>query len=631
MHGLAGKILKVDLSSGGIETGPTPEDLFRDFFGGAGAAARWFFDNADLEVDPLSPENPLMIFTGLLSSSGIPGTSRFSVCAKSPLTGIWGESSCGGSFAPELQAAGFDAVIFTGSSARPVVLLIEDGQARLDDAAWLWGKDSYQTVDEIKAREGAKGGRGPKVLCIGQAGENLVRLASVCHDKHDYAGRCGLGAVMGSKRLKAIACRGSGKVEPYDKQKLDELRRRLYQRIKDSVPADSLRQMGTNSSMDLGMMTGDVPIKGWMVGEALELSAAIGGPAMSERFLKKAAACRFCTIGCRRVMQNDSEPYRLQLGPGPEYETVASLGALCFNSDAASILKANELCNRYGMDTIAVGHLVALVMECFEKGILTTQQLEGIEARWGNPEAILALIRKIAHREGIGYVLAEGSREAARRIGHGAEKLTAEVKGLDIPMHDPRAFHGLGLAYMMSNRGACHNAHLVHPIEQGIATWTDIGFSENYNGQSAEGKGELVRRAEDFGVPCGALSLCVFTMWTYGSAHPAEALRAMCGLEISLDEYLKTGERIWLLKRAINNLMGVTVADDRLPEKVLRPVKEGGAAGSVPDHERLRRDYYVARGLDERGWPRREVLEAAGLSDVAERLYPNSKTRKSHH
>ena len=618
MKGLAGRILRVNLSSSNIDILPTPERLWSEYLGGAGAAARWFYENADLRAEPLSAENPLLVFTGLLASSGLPGTSRFSVCSRSPLTGIWGESSCGGAFAPELQAAGFDGIIVSGASQRPVLLEIEDGAARLLPAEDLWGKDSYQTVDEIRARHS---GRPPRVLCIGQAGENLVSFAAVCHDKHDYAGRCGMGAVMGAKKLKAITCRGSGRVEPYHRQSLDDLRKEMHQCIRQSVPADSLRQMGTNSSMDLGMMTGDVPIKGWRVGEALDISAAIGGPAMTERFLQKAAACKFCTIGCRRVMKNDQPPYQLEIGPGPEYETVAALGALCFNSDAASILKINEWCNRYGMDTITTGHLVALTMECYEKGLLEEKLLGDLQPRWGDAPSIIELIHRIARREGIGDILARGSRQAALLIGRGAEELTCEVKGLDVPMHDPRAFHGMGLAYMMSNRGACHNAHLVHPIEQGIATWTELGFLENYDGQSDAGKAELVRRAEDFGVPCSALCLCVFTMWTFRADHPVQALAAMCGLKLSMDEYLKIGARIWLMKRAINNLLGVTAADDRLPRKLLKPVAEGGAAGSVPDDQRLRQEYYPLRGLDQQGRPTREVLEKVGLRDVAERLH----------
>ncbi len=619
MHGISGTALEVELGTRKIERIKIDEKLWREYLGGAGLAARLFFEQEDVNLDPLSAENPLYIMTGVLGGSKIPGASRFAVCGKSPLTGIWGESTCGGSFAPELKAAGYDAVIVRGASDVPLTLVIDDQRVELVDAAGLWGKDSYETVDELKGIFGE--GKAARVLCIGQAGENLVKFASVCHDKHDFAGRTGMGAVMGAKKLKAVACRGSGKIEAADPQALADLKKAVFARIRESVPAQSLTEMGTNSSMDLGMMTGDVPIKNYRVGEALEISAEIGGPTMTEKFLVKPGACSNCPIASKRVMKNEQGEYKMEQGPGPEYETVATFGSLCNNSDAAAILKINEWCNRYAMDTISGGVTVAFAMDCYNEGILTSDDVDGLDLSWGNAEAILELVHKIAKREGIGDILAEGSREAARRIGKGAAELTAEIKGLELPMHDPRGWHGLGLAYMMSNRGACHNAHLMHPIEQGMVDWTDIGFSDNYDGQSDEGKGEVVKHAEDFGVQCNSLLLCVFDMWTFASSDPLAALRAFCGMDLTMDDYLKIGARTWLIKRALINLMGITVKDDRLPKKVLTPLTDGGAAGSVPDSEKLRRDYYAARGLDEQGRPTRAVLEAADLADVADRLH----------
>ncbi|NMB75721.1 MAG: aldehyde ferredoxin oxidoreductase family protein [Myxococcales bacterium] len=618
MKGLTGTVLEVDLATGRIQRIEIPEAMWRTWLGGAGLAARLFFEKERPDVDSLAPESPLYLFTGPAAGSGVPGTSRFAVCAKSPLTGIWGEATCGGNFAPELKAAGYDGIVIRGKSPHPVYLDIADGEVTLRDARDLWGLDTYQTCDKLKAGAGKQ----PKVVCIGPAGERLVKFAAVCNDKHDFAGRCGMGAVMGSKNLKAIACRGTGHIAIADEARLKEIKKRLLSQIAESVPAKSLREMGTNATMDLGMMTGDVPIKNYRRGEALEIAAEIGGPAMTEKFLVKPGACTSCPIASKRVMKCDSEPYRMEVGPGPEYETAAAFGSLCENADAPAVLRANELCNRFGMDTISCGATVAFAIDCVEEGILGPSDLGGIDLGWGKAEGILALVEKIARREGLGEVLAEGSRAAARRIGRGAERLTAEVKGLELPMHDPRGWHGLGLAYMMSNRGACHNAHLMHPIEQGIATWTELGFLENYDGQSDVGKGEVVRRAEDFGVPCNSIPLCVFDMWTMKAGDPVDFLNAVTGWDLTLEEYLRIGERTWLQKRALNNLMGVGAADDRLPEKVKLPAPDGGAAGSVPDDERLRRDYYAARGLDERGWPRRETLLAAGLADVAARLYP---------
>ncbi len=624
MNGLTGGVLQVDLTTGSWKRITIEERIWRDFLGGAGVAARLFFESEDPELDPLSADNPLYIVAGPLVGSGVPGSSRFAVCAKSPLTGIWGEATCGGNFGPEMKSAGLDAIIVRGSADHPVVLVIDGDQVEIRDASDVWGKDSYETVDALKPCLG-EGKRKPKILCIGQAGENLVKFACAVNDKADFAGRTGMGAVMGSKKLKAVVCRGSGgKAAVHDPDGLKALKKKLREQIKESVPAQSLKEMGTNSTMDLGMMTGDVPLKNYRVGEALEVSAAIGGPAMTEEFLVKPAACLHCPIACRRIMKVEDGPYAMEQGPGPEYETAASFGAMCMNTDAASILKINEWCNRYGLDTITGGVTVAWAMDCYDQGILTRDDLDGLELTWGNAEAILALVHKIARREGVGDLLAEGSREAARRIGKGSEELTSEIKGLELPMHDPRGSHGMGLAYMMSNRGACHNAHLMHPVEQGMVVWEEIGFEADYDGQSDEGKAEAVRLAEDYGVPCNAIPMCVFANWTFKGEDPIAAINAVTGWDLTLEDYLKTGARIWLIKRALINLMGVTAADDRLPAKVLIPLDDGGAAGSVPDQDKLRREYYETRGLTERGWPSRETLEAVGLDYVADRLYGGS-------
>lgn len=625
MKGLTGGVLEVDLTSGSIAKTTIPEDVWRRFLGGAGVAAYQFFCREDPGLDPLSPENPLYFITGPLAGTGVQGSSRFAVCAKSPLTQAWGEATCGGTFAVELKAAGFDAVILRGASPKPVVLVIEDGQASLRDAGHLWGLDSYETVDRLKDELGYEK-RKFKIACIGQAGEKLVRFAAVCHDKHDYAGRTGMGAVMGSKRLKAVACRGSGDVEVHDPEGLKVWKRKVAAQVKESVPARGMREMGTNGTMDLSMMIGDVPLKNYEVGEALDLAASIGGPAMTERFLVKPTACMHCPIACRRVMKdNEPGPYQTAQGPGPEYETVGSFGALCMNADAASLLMINEWCNRYGMDTITGGCTVAFAIDCFEKGILTLALTQGLELRFGDPACILELVHRIGRREGVGDLLAEGSRIAAKRLGPAAQALTAEIKGLELPMHDPRGSHGMGLAYMMSNRGACHNAHLMHPVEQGMVAWEDVGFEANYEGKEDAGKGAAVRLAEDFGVQCNAIPLCNFNVWCYKGDDAFTALNLVTGWSFDLAEYLRTGARIWLLKRALINLMGITAADDRLPQKVKTPLQEGGAAGSVPDEDRLRRDYYAARGLDDRGWPRRETLLQVGLAEVAARLYPTAE------
>ncbi len=386
------------------------DQLLRKFIGGSALGAKLFLDGYSLSADPLAPESPLMVMTGPMVGSGFPGTSRFAVCAKSPLTGIWGESACGGTFGPELKKAGYDGIVITGQSAAPVLLSIVEGKAHLIDAAGLWGKDVYETTDLLK-----KGDPGLKVLAIGPAGENLVRFAAIGNDKGHFVGRTGLGAVMGAKRLKAISVRGSGKLEKADETRYRELQKEALQEIKESALAGSLRAMGSDANMDIGMINGDVPVKNWSVGEDFELSSALSGPTLSETYLTRAHACTNCPVACKRVVGVPDGPFRTEEGPGPEYETCGTFGTMIMNRDLAGVIKANELCNRYGMDTISCGAAIAWAMELFEKGILTTKETDGLELTWGNMEAVLPLLPRIARREGFGDLLAEGSLRAARK------------------------------------------------------------------------------------------------------------------------------------------------------------------------------------------------------------------------
>jgi aldehyde:ferredoxin oxidoreductase len=556
---------------------------------------------------------------GPITGSTFPGTSRFAVCGQSPLTGIWGEGTCGGNFGPELKFAGVDGIIFKGASSNPVYLVIEDDKIELRDAKDLWGMDNYAVTDLLKERHGKE--RKPKVLSIGPAGENLVKFAAICNDKGDFIGRTGMGAVMGSKKLKALVVKGTKRVEVSYPEEYATLRKLLVTKSRDAMIAQSLRSMGTDAAMDLGMMTGDVPIKNWMIGEDFELSANLGGPPMTERYLTRNHACSFCPIACKRVVEVDEGPFKTEEGPGPEYETCCTFGTLIMNNDLAGVIKANEWCNRYGMDTISGGATIAFAMEAFEKGLITQKDTDGIDLKWGNIEGAIELLHRIAKREGIGAILSEGTREAAKRLGNGAEEFSVEVKKLEAPMHDPRGFHGMGLAYMTSIRGACHLMHLCLSVEQGITAYPEAGFKENYLGQSSEGKAEMVKLSEDLGIPCNSLVICEFVAWTLSANDLAEMVRVTTGFDFSLKDLLSCGERTWLLKRGIGNMMGATWKDDRLPKRILTPLGKGAAAGSIPDVEKLLREYYEIRGLDREGKPRREVLIKAGLTDLAKRLH----------
>ncbi len=618
MGGYTGKILEIDLRTGKVEKRSIQEEEQRKFLGGSGLAAKIFFDFFDTKADPLSPGNPLIIMTGPVVGTQFPGTSRFAVCGKSPLTGIWGEGTCGGNFGPELKFAGIDGIIFKGASSNPVYLVIEDDQIEIRDAKDLWGMDNYAVTDLLKERHGKE--RKPKVLSIGPAGENLVRFAAICNDKGDFIGRTGMGALMGSKKLKALVVRGTKKIEISYPEEYAALRKSLIVKSRDAVVAQSFRSMGTDAGMDLGMMTGDVPIKNWSIGEDFQLSANLGGPSLTEKYLTRNHACSFCPVACKRMVKVDDGPFMTEEGPGPEYETCATFGALIMNDNLAGVIKANEWCNRYGLDTISCGATIAFAMEAYEKGLITKRDTDGIDLTWGNIEGAVELLHRIAKREGIGAILSEGTREAAKRLGKGAEEFSVEVKGLEAPMHDPRGFHGMGLAYMTSIRGACHLMHLCLGVEQGMTTYPEAGFHENYIGQSSEGKAEMVKLCEDLGIPCNSLVICEFVAWTLSANDLAEMVRVTTGFDFSLKELLSCGERTWLLKRGLGNLMGATREDDRLPKRILTQLGEGAAAGSIPDVEKLLREYYEIRGLDGEGRPKREVLIKAGLTDLAKKL-----------
>lgn len=620
MGGYVGRYLEVDLARGEIRDLPVTEEVRRKYLGGSGLAAYLFFLRGKHTADPLGPDNDLFVLTGPISGTLVPGSSRFAVAARSPLTGIWGEGSCGGDFAPALKRCGVDGLVFVGQSPRPVMLVLDGGTIELKDATDLWGLDTYETTDRL--RETMGGPKRPSVLSIGQAGENLVRFAAIANNKHDFIGRSGMGAVMGSKRLKAVVCRGDGKIPIADPDGFKVLHKEMVAKIAQAVPAQALKEMGTDSAMDLGMMIGDIPIENWSRGEDFDLSNALSGPTMSETYLKRGVACYACPIACRREVEVKDGPYQMAVGPGPEYETCAAFGTMLGQKDLAGVIKANEWCNRYCVDSITAGCTIAWAYDCFAKGLLTLEDTGGIALDFGDVDGAIAMLHKIARREGIGDLLAEGSRGAARRLGRGSEELTAEIKGLEIPMHDPRGSHGLALAYMTSYRGACHKAHLVEAIEHGLAGYTDVGLEENYDGLSSEGKAPMVRIGEDLGVPLNALALCEFDMWCYQFDDLIRAIRTITGWEdFTVDEYRRIGERLWLLKRALNNLMGVTRADDRLPAKIRTPVPDGAAAGLVPDEALLLREYYEERGLDEVGRPLASVLERAGLAEVGAALH----------
>jgi len=618
MPGNHNRLLQVDLSSGRQDEIRLENEDWLNFIGGSTLAARLFVDTDGPMADPLSPANPLLVMTGPMVGTNFPGSSRFVMCAHSPLTGFWGESASGGFFGAQLKKCGYDGIIILGKSDRPSYLVVENGRAKIADAGDLRGVDTYECIDRLQQQYGDQ--RPARVLAIGPAGERMVRFAAVANDKAHYLGRTGMGAVMGSKNLKAIVARGNGKISVADEDAYRKARKAALAVVRESMIYSSFHDLGTAAAMDMGMLTGDVPIKNWSLGEGYEMAAAIGGPAIHENILKGRTACYACPIGCKPVVKVDDPKYRVPKGPGPEYETCAGFGTMIMNNNLAAIGHLNALCNRLGLDTISCGATVAFTMDCYANGLLSRSDLDGLDLTWGNVDAVIELVTKIALREGIGDLAALGSNAMTEHVKGNAADYSVTVKGLELPMHDPRAFHGLGLAYMTSNRGACHLQHTVQAVEQGMVAWPEIGLEEDYPATASSGKAKMVSICEDIGQMANAACVCQFVFWAMGLENLLAGFNAVTGYDFNMEGWLTAGQRSWVLKRALNNIMGVTAADDRLPKKVLTALAEGVAAGSVPDEELMRHEYYQIRGLDENGFPTPQLLQKTGLEFLLKRL-----------
>ena len=614
-----GKILDVNLSTGAVKTTKIEEDVLRKFIGGSGLAAKLFFDRVPPDADPLSPDNILFVLTGPTSGTNIPGGARFSVCAKSPLTNIWGESCCGGSFANELRSAGWDGIIIEGASNKPVYIVVENDKVEIKDASGLWGKNTHEVTDLLKERHGDR--KKGTLVSIGVAGENLVRFAGVCCENKNFAARCGMGAVMGSKKLKAIFVKGSGKISLADPGRYAARRKIVLDKAKESIAIQFLTAQGTNAAMGLSALTGDLPAKNWTVGDNTAISAKIDGGVLSgPDFYIGNDSCHGCMIACKRVVHITDGPYKGMEGPGPEYEGVASLGSLLMIGDMAAVIKMNEACNDFGVDVISCGATIAFAMDCFENGLITSKDTDGIELKWGDDAAVLKMIGKIARREGFGDVLAEGSKRAAQKIGGNASDYAVEIKGMEVPMHDPRSNYLIGLGYATGVRGACHTNDASYAIGSGILDWPDIGIPLGIDLKKNEGVAGFVTHAQDLGQIMNAAVFCYMLIFVLNGEDVAELLSAASGFDYTFKEVEECAERMWHMKRGLDNLMGVTVADDRLPRQILTPPTDGGAAGSAPDLALMLKEFYPARGLGADGRPSKETLHRLGLSELAAKL-----------
>ncbi len=630
MYSYMGKILRVDLTNGEVTKETVNEAVFRKYIGGRGLGVKILFDELRPGIDPLGPENKLVIALGAITGIPFPGNSGLVVMAKSPLTGIWGEATAKGFFGPELRYAGYDAIVFEGVSDKPVYLFIQDDTVEIRNAEHLWGKPTRETQRVLKKELGDER---YKICVIGIAGENLVRYASVLFDLNHVAGRTGMGAVLGSKKVKAIAVRGTKKPSyAREGELVDIIMKSLETKEALSGPLwpDTLYVYGSMTDLEYWQETGRLPtmnFKRCLFPDYDKISATT---IKMSPYVKRHVTCPYCNVGCNRTIEAD-HPYKVDPDYAmPEYESVAALGSLCMNSDLLSVMKAIELCNKYAMDTMSTGGVIAFAMECYENGILTKEDTDGIDLTWGNPDAVVQLVEKIAKREGIGDLLAEGSRRVAEKLGGNAREYAMHVKGMELPLHEVRGMKGHGLAYATSNRGACHlqveTDDMFEDNLQPEIGITEEAFPKKVRNRSYTGpeKLRLNKIVGDLFAVFDSLIVCKWTAYPCGGTRTktlVDLIKAATGWDISIEELMKTGDRIFNLCRVFNVREGITRKDDCLPKRFFEPLPEGPLKGVSFTNEEFNMmlDYlYEFRGWDMNGIPTKEKLVELGLNHAVD-------------
>ncbi len=599
--GYMGKLLFVDLSNGEIRKEAPGDGLYRDFIGGYGVGARVLYSRQKAGEDPLGPGNTLGLMTGPLT--GTPATTgcRYVAIAKSPLTGGWGDANSGGHFGPHLKFAGYDGVFLTGIAEKPVYLFIDNGKAELKDAAGLWGKTTFEADEILQAEHG----KSSQAIIIGPAGEKLTRVACIMSQGGDAAGRSGLGAVMGSKRLKAVVVRGEMKVPLADSEAVEKLKRQHLAEIK-GPGMEQFHHYGTTGHTDVSAHSGDTPVKNWGGIGVKEIPDVSG---LNKEILDDRVARRYgcwrCPVACRGNLRAGRGEYPYPEGAHrPEYETQAAFGAMCLNTDAAAITMANHICNAYGLDTISTGTIVAFAMECYEHGIITRKDTDGIELTWGNPRAMVAMTEKIARREGIGDVLADGVNIAARRLGKGARKFAVHIGGQELGLHDPK---------------------FDFPFFRHMPT------AARYQVDAAPGRHTAGFGPSQFiGYVLNAAGLCMHsdTLLTDPQRYIVGFLAAVTGYPRSREDLLKDGERIGNMRHCFTLREGDNPLERRVHGRIIGrpPQKEGPLAGESCDLEA--QVYWNLGALDwdrKTAKPSRKKLIELGLNDVAAELWPEAK------
>jgi aldehyde:ferredoxin oxidoreductase len=613
MHSVYGKLLEINLSTGEQKETQIPENEYRQFLGGSGLAARIYDQRGYASIEPLAEEAPLIIMTGILTGYNVPTACKAAFCGKSPATGIWAEATVGGYWPAAFKTIGYDGLIITGRSPKQVYLHFAGGKLELKDASNLWGKDVFETLKDLQAAHGEK----VKMAAIGPAGENGALIASIMIDGPDAraAGRCGMGALMGSKNLKAIAVEKNDTMPPlFDQAGLSEARKNVLPTIREK--AKGLTDFGTAGGVPVVEKLGDLPIRNWTRGSWTEGAAKVSGQAMAEEFFVKHYACYACPIRCGKEMKVPFGPHEGSISHGPEYETIAGFGAMCLNDNPGYVITANDLCNRLGLDTMSCSSVVAFAMELYEHNLIPDSLLGDLKPQWGSGEAILELIRLVANREGIGEHLSLGVKKAAKHFGPLAEEFAVHSKGLEVAYHDPRAFTSMAVVYATGNRGACHLEGLTYFNENRAFPGSLVGLKDDFDPHSSEDKPLLAKTMQEYMITFNALGLCKFLI--RGHVTPAiiaEWVSKATGWDFDEKELLMAGERLFNLKRKINVGLGISRKDDTLPPRLLVHDRgDGAAAGSLPHLGKMLFEYYNLRGWSPEGIPLPETLKRLKIS-----------------
>lgn len=624
LGGYAGKILFVDLTQGKITEESLPESVYRDFIGGIGLGARILYERMKPKADPLGPDNMLGFVAGPCTGTTVPASGRYMVVTKSPLTGAWGDANSGGSFGPELKAAGYDGVFFSGISPKPVYLWLSSGKAELKDASHLWGKDTIETEEALRKELNEPRAR---IACIGPSGESCSLLASIITEKGRAAARGGVGAVMGSKRLKAVAVRGDKKVAVASPEKLKASREAAIKVFQAGDFQKGLTALGTGGGTSHLVGMGEIGIKNWSLFGMESMPTCTNlDTANLEKYKVKKYTCHGCPIACGAFLELKEGPFAVAGEVHrPEYETLAAFGLMCLNDSAESVVKANDICNRYGFDTISAGVTLAFAMECYDRGIISDKDTDGIKLTWGNAKAMVAMLEKMARREGFGAVLADGAKKAAEQIGKGSEEYAMHVHGRELPMHDTRNWPARSVGYTVDASASNHAfSDAAMMAELGIP----LGFDPALQTPKVElhgdyeNKGPLYKMGFEIFELLSSAGLCALPTVFNPGVPVAEFIAAVTGWDFTWAEGLNAGHRILTLRQAFNVREGLTPEEFKLPPRMVLSATTGPNAGVKVDIDALTSHCFAALGWDiKTGKPYRRTLINLGLDELTKDVW----------